>query len=83
MKIELIKTKDKHLKGWKIIPENQEEKRILGSIRNAEFWGFDDTHPTYDGCKTSVDNEGKTWIEELKYAIPKYKEDDKIKKRSY
>lgn len=73
MKINLIKTKDGKLKGWEIIPEDREEKLVLGSIRNAEFWGYDDTHPKYDGIETSQDDKGHTYVEKLKYCIPKYK----------
>lgn len=70
MKIELKKTKDNHLKGWTIIPENEDEMRILGSIRNAIFFGLDDLEPKYAGITTTPDEK---FVTSLSYCIPKYK----------
>ena len=71
MKIELLKTKEKHLKGWDIIPENEDEKKILGTIRNAIFFGIGDMHPKYAGIKTE-DN----YVTKLMYRIPKYEKEE-------
>ena len=77
MKIELKKTDDNHLAGWDIIAESIKEKRILGSIRNALFFGIDSTEPEYDGCEDEIaeDENGKEhrYITKIKYVIPKYK----------
>lgn len=39
------------------IPETEEEKRIMGTLRNHYFFGMDEngTYPEYDGI-TSEDN---------------------------
>ena len=76
MKIELKKTENNYLKGWELIAETVEEKHILGSIRNAEFFGFELNHPEYDGYEDEVvnDDNGKEhrYVTKVKYKIPKY-----------
>ena len=75
MKIVLLKTENNHLKGWDIIPEDSSEKRILGSLRNAIFWGFDDTEPKYAGMESEVieeDGKEQTYVTKLMWRIKKY-----------
>ena len=67
MQIHLLKTEDNHLKGWDIIPENEDEKLILGTMRNAIFFGIGDMHPKYAGIETE-DN----YVTKMMYRIPKY-----------
>lgn len=68
MKINLLYTDDnKHVKGWEIIPENEDEKKVLGTIRNRYFWGLDDMFPKYAGIETK-DN----YVTRMLFRIPKY-----------
>ena len=80
MKINLLKTEDNHLKGWDIIPENDDEKKILGSLRNAIFWGFDKTEPKYAGMEDEIkeDKNGKEhrYVTKLMWRIPKYTQEE-------
>ena len=36
------------------LPETEEEKRIMGTLRDHYFWGMDEnrTYPEYDGITT-------------------------------
>lgn len=70
MKVNLIKTESGSLKGWDIIPENEDEKLILGSMRNAIFFGFDETHIEYAGIKTE-----NNYVIQLSYRRRKYKDE--------
>lgn len=76
MKIQLLKTEDNHLKGWDIIPENEDEQLVLGSIRNAIFFGLDDSYPRYDGRESEVkkdeNGDNREYITKLMWRIPKY-----------
>lgn len=70
MKIELIMEDGKTV-GWDIIAENDEEKRILGSMRNVEFWGTGDNLIQYNGMTHDPDDE--RYVASLHYAITSYK----------
>jgi hypothetical protein len=57
MKIELVKDEaafksgESPVKtaGWNIIGETEEERRILGTMRDFYFWGIEETSIQYDG----------------------------------
>lgn len=77
MKIELLKTQDGYIKGWDVIPENKKEKEILGSIRNAIFFGLTDngTYPKYNGRESEIieeNGEYSEYVTKLMWRIPKY-----------
>lgn len=74
MKIELLQEEGRTV-GWEIIAENEQERRILGSMRNVEFWGTGDTKIEYAG---RVDYEpDDRYVHSLKYATKGYKEKKK------
>ena len=52
MKLEKIKNGNEV--NFKFIAETEEEKRMLGGLRNHYFFGDDDdgTYPEYDGVET-------------------------------
>jgi len=53
MKLELVYINNK-LVGYNIIPENEEETRALGSIRNIYFWASGENAMRYDGIEIEV-----------------------------
>ena len=71
MKIELTMEEGRTV-GWEIIAESEEERRILGSMRNVEFWGTDDKKIQYDGMVSYKPDE--RYVHSLKYATKGYKE---------
>jgi hypothetical protein len=64
MKVEL-KYKDGKAIGWSMDAENHEERLIVNTIRDMEFWGTDDRCIVYDGREGgSMDYAGKLkWVQ--------------------
>ena len=52
--MKLQKTTDGNVSKVTFIPETEEEKRIMGTLRNHYFFGDDKngTYPEYDGITT-------------------------------
>lgn len=76
MKIELNKNKEGQTIGWSIIAETKEDKLILGSMRNIEFYSMGDECIAYDGMKSSDDN----YVLQLNYTTKAHK---KIKEQEF
>ena len=51
MIIEIIKDDKNHPIGWTMKGENPEEIGKLNTVRNLQFFGFDETRIVYDGRK--------------------------------
>lgn len=53
--------------GWSVKGETQEEKYVVNTIRNLQFFGFDDTDIVYDGrtegSKDSSDAGTLHWVQ--------------------
>jgi len=49
MKVELILDENEKAIGWSIDAATEDEKRIVNTIRDLQFWGLDDTAIRYDG----------------------------------
>lgn len=49
MIINIKYNEDKQPIGWDITGETEEEKRIVNTIRNLQFFGLDDTVINYNG----------------------------------
>jgi len=80
MKIELIRIpiKDSDKKktvGWNLIAETIEEKLILGSVRNAHFWGDEENEIKYNGYLPDP-NDNK-YVGVIKYATDVYMKDQR------
>ena len=76
MRIEITK-KDGQSVGWHIVADSLEDQKILGTMRNLQFWGLGDTVIRYDGIETSqVEIDGKTVdvVDRMKYIQLKHKE---------
>jgi hypothetical protein len=57
MLVELTKI-DGQVVGYTIAAETEQDKLVLGSIRNMQFWGFDDTALEYAGVESEDKEEG-------------------------
>ena len=67
MKVEIIKNDNGYAIGWTMQGESKEEISKLGTIRDLQFFGFDDTAIKYNGRKESNDAERSpgilSWIQ--------------------
>lgn len=58
--VSLIKDENGKAIGWKMNPTTEEEQIIAGTIRDLQFFGFDDTYPEYNGLELINPEKGKT-----------------------
>lgn len=49
MTVNIVYDKDNRACGWEMTGENPEEIKKLGTIRDLQFWGFDDNAIEYNG----------------------------------
>lgn len=59
---------------WKFIAETEEEKLILGALRNHYFLGLEDkgTFPQYDGME-SEEIDASTYVKAIKFSCKTFK----------
>ena len=55
MLVEILYSPDGKAIGWSMKGDSPEEIKKLGTIRDLQFWGFDDTAIDYAGRKNSDD----------------------------
>lgn len=69
MKIEITKDAQGQSIGWDIIPETKEDDVTIATMRDLQFFGFEDTAIRYDGFVSRVKSKGKTLgnIKRLQY----------------
>jgi hypothetical protein len=58
--VHLIKDEQGNTIGWEMKPTNKEEQEIAARIRDLQFFGFEDTYPSYNGLKLIDPEKGKT-----------------------
>ena len=46
--------------GWKLSPITEEEQEIVATIRDLQFFGFNETYPAYNGLELIDPYKGKT-----------------------
>lgn len=49
MKLEILEDENGSAIGWSMSGENPEEVKKLATVRNLQFFGFNETHVKYDG----------------------------------
>ena len=60
MHIEITKKNGQSV-GWDIVADSLEDQKILGTMRDLQFWGLGDTVIRYDGMESSqVEIDGRT-----------------------
>lgn len=74
MKVSLIK-KDGKTVGYEMQPETHEDKLILGSIRQMQFWGFDSTKLVYAGISTANLEDGREYVNRISWVQEKHHDD--------
>lgn len=62
--------------GYELIAENIDDNKVLGSIRNMHYWGFDDTKVVYAGIELEPELvEGKEAVKQMHFIQKKHKKD--------
>ena len=57
--VHLIKDEEGNPIGWELKPETDKEQEIAGTIRDLQFFGFDETHIKYNGLNLLDESKGK------------------------
>ena len=72
--VHLVYNADNEVIGWEMRPTTPEEQEIAAIIRNMQFFGFDDTYPSYNGLELIDLDKGKTMgnIKRLSWVMKKY-----------
>lgn len=68
MKVNLIKPENQVI-GYEMFPENEDEKRTLGSIRKMQFYGMGEDALAYNGISTE-DN----YVTRISWVIKKHQD---------
>lgn len=58
--VHLVYNADNKVIGWEMRPTTPEEQEIARAIRDMQFFGLDDTYPSYNGLELIDPNKGKT-----------------------
>jgi hypothetical protein len=64
--IHIIKDEQGNPIGWEMIPTTLEEQKTVATVRDLQFFGFDDTAIVYDGLTLIDPEKGKTTSNLLK-----------------
>ena len=72
--VHLVYNADNKVIGWEMRPTTPEEQEIAGIIRDMQFFGFNDTYPSYNGLELIDPNKGKTMgnVKRLSWIMKKY-----------
>lgn len=57
--VNIIKDEKGHSIGWEMVPTTEEEQKIVGTVRDLQFWGLKDTYPSYNGLELLDPKKGK------------------------
>lgn len=73
--VKLILNSDNKAIGWEMCPTTPEEQEIAGTIRDLQFFGFDETYPSYNGLELIYPEKGKESgnIKRISWLQRKYK----------
>lgn len=74
--VKLILNSNNEAIGWEMCPTTPEEQEIAGTIRNLQFFGLDETYPSYNGLELIDPEKGKTLgnIKRLSWVMRKYQD---------
>ena len=72
--VHLVYNTENKVIGWEIRPTTPEEQKIAATIRDMQFFGIDDTYPSYNGLELIDPNKGKVMgnIKKLSWIMRKY-----------
>ena len=72
--VHIIKNSEGKPIGWEMCPETDEEHEIVATIRELQFFGMDETYPSYNGLELIDPNKGKCTgnIKKISWLMRKY-----------
>jgi len=57
--LNIIKNEEGHPIGWEMVPTSDEEQKIVATVRDLQFFGLEDTYPSYNGLELLDQEKGK------------------------
>ena len=72
--VHIIKNSEGKPIGWEMCPQTEEEHEIVAIIRELQFFGMDETYPSYNGLELIDPNKGKDAgnIKKISWLMRKY-----------
>ncbi len=72
--LHLIKNEQGEPIGWEMVPTNDEERDIITTIRDLQFFGFEDTAIDYNGLQLIDPEQGKSYenLKSISWLMRKY-----------
>lgn len=57
--VNIINDEKGHPIGWEMVPTTEEEQKIVATVRDLQFFGLEDTYPSYNGLELLDPEKGK------------------------
>ena len=72
--VNIIKNSEGRPIGWEMCPQTEEEHETVATIRDLQFFGLDETYPSYDGLELIDPDKGKCTgnIKRISWLMRKY-----------
>ena len=72
--VHIIKNSEGKPIGWEMCPQTEEEHETVAIIRNLQFFGLDETYPSYNGLELIDPDKGKCTgnIKRISWVMRKY-----------
>ena len=72
--VHIIKNSEGKPIGWKMCPQTEEEHKTVAIIRDLQFFGLDETYPSYNGLELIDPDKGKCTgnIKRISWLMRKY-----------
>ena len=73
--VHIIKNSEGRPIGWEMCPQTEEEHETVATIRDLQFFGLDETYPSYNGLELIDPDKGKCTgnIKRISWLMRKYK----------
>ena len=72
--VRIIKNSEGKPIGWEMCPQTEEEHETVATIRDLQFFGLDETYPSYNGLELIDPDKGKCTgnIKKISWLMRKY-----------
>ena len=72
--VHIIKNSEGRPIGWEMCPQTEEEHETVATIRDLQFFGLDETYPSYNGLELIDPDKGKCTgnIKRISWLMRKY-----------
>ena len=72
--VHIIKNSEGKPIGWEMCPQTEEEHETVAIIRDLQFFGLDETYPSYNGLELIDPDKGKCTgnIKRISWLMRKY-----------